>query len=584
MTVSTAVLLLKVSTILLFIGTASAWDVARTPPQGFNSWNLYHCGISATVLTDTAQAMHDSGLQAAGYEYVSTDDCWMNAARGPAGEQVPQPAKFPHGFKPVADFIHGLGLKSGLYTAKGPNTCAKFAASCNHEIQDAAQWASWGIDLVKDDSCSVCANYTDDAIYHRMWEAIEASGRPMVLMVEGQPTDSLITLGGYGNSKRVGHDISPVWQSMTSLVDIGAGLWMYAHNSTNATFGGWWNDLDMIEVGNKPDFDCGADSAALARCQAHFTQWTIMKAPLILGNDIPNMNNETLAVLSNADAIAINQDALGIQARRVYSNSSLPRSPAELAAYLASPAFHSVALAPCDALSSTQAWALSFDGTLRMRTGGSEWCLKAFREEEEGGWGVVDCAVTRGTILKVARVGGGGGDGSVSIAVAASGRTLTFNNDASASGPQAHMRYIAASDTTDTQARLSLSPSWSPLSEDGATFTPLSVRAPSSGIIDIDEFGTVRVASNPYCLDVAPSLTTEVWAGPLTGGRWAISLFNRQANASSITAAWSMFNVSASTNFNVRDVWAKADKGQATGSITAIVPSQAVAYYILSPA
>ena len=77
-----------------------------------------------------------------------------------------------------------------------------------------------------------------------MWQAIQASGREMVLTVEGKPTDSIISLGGYGNAKRVGHDISPQWTSMTSLVDIGSGLWMYAHNSTNATYGGWWNDLD----------------------------------------------------------------------------------------------------------------------------------------------------------------------------------------------------------------------------------------------------------------------------------------------------------------------------------------------------
>ena len=94
---------------------------------------------------------------------------------------------------------------------------------------------------VKDDSCSTCAGFTDDQIYARMWSAIQASGRPMVLTVEGQPTDSIITHGGYGNAKRVGHDISPVWDSMTSLIDAGSGLYMFAHNSTNPLYGGWWN-------------------------------------------------------------------------------------------------------------------------------------------------------------------------------------------------------------------------------------------------------------------------------------------------------------------------------------------------------
>jgi alpha-galactosidase len=187
------------------------------------------------------------------------------------------------------------------YTAKGPNTCAGFAASCNHEAQDALQWATWGkcagsiviwsnelplgaarlfvspgIDYVKDDSCSNCVGpngetRSDDDLYHSMWLAIEDSGREMVLTVEGAPDNTLMTAGGLGNAKRVGHDISPQWGSMLSLVDIGSGLWPFAHNSTNATFGGFWNDLDMIEIGNAPDFVCSQDAASLTRCQTHFT-------------------------------------------------------------------------------------------------------------------------------------------------------------------------------------------------------------------------------------------------------------------------------------------------------------------------
>jgi len=155
--------------------------ITHSPLLPVNTWNLWGCRVNATILMNTAQAMHDTGLQAAGYEYVNSDgegaiaryrlpsrpdcatargrapaltprarllaDCWMTAARAADGAQVADPVKFPDGFKAVADFIHSLGLKSGLYTAKGPNTCAGFAASCDHEVQDAAQWASWGIDV-----------------------------------------------------------------------------------------------------------------------------------------------------------------------------------------------------------------------------------------------------------------------------------------------------------------------------------------------------------------------------------------------------------------------------------------------------
>lgn len=132
--------------IFLFFASGSAWDVARTPPLGFNTWNKFGCSVTGQILMDTARAMVDSGLAATGYVYVNSDDCWMLLNRTADGRQIANPDKFPLGFKYVADYIHSLGLKSGLYTAKGPTTCAGFAASCDHEIEDAAQWAEWGID------------------------------------------------------------------------------------------------------------------------------------------------------------------------------------------------------------------------------------------------------------------------------------------------------------------------------------------------------------------------------------------------------------------------------------------------------
>jgi alpha-galactosidase len=193
-----------------------------------------------------------------------------------------------------------------------------------------------------------------------MWQAIQASGREMVLTVEGHPDDTLMSAGGLGNAKRVGHDISANWPSMTSLVDIDAGLFMFAHNSTNATFGGYWNDIDMLEVGNAPDFVCGQDAAALSRCQVHFSMWCILKAPLILGNDIPNESSATLSVLSNAAAIAVNQDPLGVQAQRVSSVAAAGAAAARAPAAV---------LARCDASSATQAWSAGADGVLYLVVG-----------------------------------------------------------------------------------------------------------------------------------------------------------------------------------------------------------------------
>ena len=113
--------------------------------------------MTGQILIDAAQAMVSSGLAEAGFIFVNSDDCWMLLNRTADGRQIANPEKFPQGFKFVADSIHSLGLKAGLYTAKGPTTCAGYAASCNHEQIDAAQWAAWGVDYVKDDSCSTCA-------------------------------------------------------------------------------------------------------------------------------------------------------------------------------------------------------------------------------------------------------------------------------------------------------------------------------------------------------------------------------------------------------------------------------------------
>lgn len=547
-------------------GVVRAWDVARTPPMGFNTWNLFACGVSAAVLNDTAKSMHDSGLAAAGYEYVNSDDCWMLATRDASGKQIANPEKFPNGFSAVTSYIHSLGLKSGLYTAKGPNTCARFAASCNHEVQDAAQWAEWGIDYVKDDSCSTCPGFTDNEIYARMWAAIEASGRPMVLTVEGQPTDSIITHGGYGNAKRVGHDISPKWDSMTSLVDIGSGLWMYAHNSSDARYGGWWNDLDMIEVGNAPDFVCGADAASLNRCRAHFSMWAVMKSPLILGHDIPHQSAATLATLASKEAIAINQDALGIQAQRVAVSGSLDA----LFPTTSQHAHNTAIVARCDAARPTQAWRLAGGALSTVDAAGTRWCLRAERAEE-GGFVAVPCpagasdarasssfsATPQPSGLVALRTGDGAG--------------VAWSSAASASGPVPFSRYVTAGDAAWA---VDLAAASAPA---GAAF----VAGDRAGIVGNDNVGGAPTLGGDFCLDLAAGLL-EVWASPLTGGRYAVALFNRSPADAPITATFASFNATGS--FDVYDVWAAAAQGAHTGSYTSTVATLSTTLLVLSPA
>ena len=291
-----------------------------------------------------------------------------------------------------------------------------------------------------------------------------------------------------------------------------------------------------------------------------------MKSPLILGHDIPNQSPETLSVLSNADAIAINQDALGIQAQRVAVNASA-------AAALPLVAGRNVAVvAPCDARRPTQAWTRTAAGALRTTDAfGTEWCLAAPRPAEEGGWSAVECAASGAPLVAAA-------DGRLLTADGA--LALSFNNDRTASGPLPHTRYVLGVPAADAAAG---APAWAeePLARSAAKRVRLLARGP---VAANDNVGGVADAAGEQCLDVTADGTTEVWAGPLTGGRWAVALFNRLTVSAQITAHWAAFNVSSSASFAVRDVWAAADKGSATGSYSATVPAQAVSYVVLTPA
>jgi alpha-galactosidase len=289
--------------------------------MGWNSWDFYGVSVNATILMNVAKAIASNGMAKAGYAYVNSDDAWMLATRDANYRQIANPEKFPDGFAAVTAYIHSLGLKSGLYTSRSPKTCAGFAASCDYEYIDTAQYAEWGIDAVKCDSCGSCRDVLAD--YAVMQEAIYATGRSMLLSVEGEPPIQNFSLGGHGQMRRVGHDITSNWKSAVSLVDIASGLWPYAHNASAPYADGSWMDLDMMEAGNGA-FAPLPSGEPNPLSQMHMGMWCIMKAPLIIGTDILGMDAATLAILTNPDAIAINQDPLGVQARRVAV--SLPKN------------------------------------------------------------------------------------------------------------------------------------------------------------------------------------------------------------------------------------------------------------------
>ena len=310
--------------------------LAATPPLGWNSWNAFH-DTSAEILKRTASDMVFLGLRDAGYQFVNSDDAWMlpsaNRSDGGRGPQTPDPARFPDGIEPVVEYIHALNLSVGIYTARANQTCTGNAGSCRMENVDAAQYAAWRIDVssqrsflcvffcsltkplsqyVKDDSCGSCRGDDDASVlsdYRAMADAIKRAGRPMVLSIEGMPPVQNCSAGGFGNLRRVGVDIEPSWTSMTALVDAASGLWPFAHNGS-ASRQGFWNDLDLLEVGNGDFLAVNATypAGALDAARAHFSIWCILKAPLLISTNLSAASAGILSILKNRHAIQINQD------------------------------------------------------------------------------------------------------------------------------------------------------------------------------------------------------------------------------------------------------------------------------------
>jgi alpha-galactosidase len=305
------------TTLLVAQDSVSA-KLALTPPMGWNSWNKFACNVGEDMIREMADAMVKSGMKDAGYQYVVIDDCWQ-VTRDELGNIVADPHRFPSGIKALADYLHSLGLKFGIYSDAGSKTCAGRPGGLGHEYQDAVQYAAWGVDYLKYDWCNTT---TQDAkaSYANIRAALDAAGRPIVLSIcewgKAQPWLWGKEVGG--NLWRTTGDIQDRWSGkkewkpgdccsygVVDIIDVEAELYSYAGP-------GHWNDPDMLEVGNGGMTD--------VEYRSHFSLWAILAAPLIAGNDLRSMRPEIRDILTNKEVIAINQDLLGMQARRVSKN------------------------------------------------------------------------------------------------------------------------------------------------------------------------------------------------------------------------------------------------------------------------
>jgi alpha-galactosidase len=297
---------------------ASADPVAVTPPMGWNSWNHFAGKVSDAVIRAQADAMVSSGMRSAGYVYVNIDDTW-EGARDAQGVIHPN-AKFPD-MKALADYVHGKGLKIGIYSSPGPKTCAGFEGSFGHEEQDAQTYAAWGIDYLKYDLCGLrvlmakaespaAAREMMIDAYRRMHAALEKTGRPIVYSLCQYGKDDVWKWGAAvgGNLWRTTEDISDSYLSMAAIGFGQIDLARYAGP-------GHWNDPDMLEVGN------GGMNEEEYR--THMSLWALLAAPLLAGNDLATMTPATVALLTNPEVIAIDQDPRGSQGERVWVRGAL---------------------------------------------------------------------------------------------------------------------------------------------------------------------------------------------------------------------------------------------------------------------
>ncbi|MGH9433788.1 MAG: glycoside hydrolase family 27 protein [Terriglobia bacterium] len=297
-------ILLAVFTMLPALALAAHGGLAATPPMGWNSWNHFQCRVSDAVIRAAADAIATNGMKAAGYAYVNIDDCWQGQ-RDAQGIIHPN-SKFP-GMKALADYVHSKGLKIGIYSSPGPKTCAGYAGSYGHELQDAQTYAKWGIDYLKYDWCSASHVYKPSqmqVVYTKMSKALNSTGRPIVFSLCQYGEQAVWRWGASvgGNLWRTTGDISDHYDRMSVIGFDQNGLQKFAGP-------GHWNDPDMLEVGN--------GHMSHDEYLTHMSLWCILAAPLLAGNDLSKMTPETLAILTNHEVIAVDQDRAGIQGHRI---------------------------------------------------------------------------------------------------------------------------------------------------------------------------------------------------------------------------------------------------------------------------
>nr|XP_046255277.1 alpha-N-acetylgalactosaminidase-like isoform X2 [Scatophagus argus] len=319
-----------VTKLIALISLTAALDngLLKTPPMGWMAWERFRCDIDCKddpencireeLFRDMADRLAEDGWKELGYEYVIIDDCWMSMLRDKQGKLQPEPSRFPGGIAKLARYVHDRGLKLGIYADMGTSTCMGFPGTTLDKIEiDAQTFASWGVDYLKFDGCS--SNPVEQMLgYPLMSKALNATGRPMVYSCSWPvymgglpPLVNYSLLGDICHMWRNYDDIQDSWDSVQGIIE-----WFSDNQDVLQPVAGpgRWNDPDMLIIGN---FGLSVDQA-----RSQMALWAILAAPLIMSNDLRNLDNNARAILQNKVAIAINQDPLGFQGRRLLKEKS----------------------------------------------------------------------------------------------------------------------------------------------------------------------------------------------------------------------------------------------------------------------
>lgn len=274
-----------------------------TPPLGWNSWNTFGEDINEKVVMESADTMVNTGLRDAGYNYIVIDDCWLLRERDSEGRMVPDPEKFPHGMKYVADYVHSKGLKFGMYSCAGYLTCAGYPASFDHEFVDAATFAEWGVDYLKFDYCFHPNTIPGHVLYKRMAVALANCGRDIAFSAcsWGSDETKLWIKETGANLWRTTGDINDSWKSLKELSIVAGDAIRYG--AINC-----YPDMDMLICGMHGNGNVGLAGCTDDEYRLHFSLWALLGSPLMIGCDIRSMDEATKAMLTNKEVLAINQD------------------------------------------------------------------------------------------------------------------------------------------------------------------------------------------------------------------------------------------------------------------------------------